>query len=90
MPDLQQLPDQHHFEHRADAAGSDDVRVGRQDELVQAREEGLVFEGLLDERVDVLFERQFDADADALGLVRRLALRARLRWRPASGPDRHR
>ncbi len=31
--------------------------------MMQAREERLVLEGLLDKRVHVLFERQLDADA---------------------------
>ena len=54
---LQQLPDHQHFEHGADAARHHDERVGRDHEVVEAREEGLVREGLLDERIHVLFER---------------------------------
>ncbi|MCK7577574.1 MAG: hypothetical protein MZV65_18395 [Chromatiales bacterium] len=87
---LQELPDHHRFEHRADPARGDDEGVGHQHELVQAGEEGLVLEGLLDERVDLLLERQLDADADALDPLGRARSPARLRWPPASGPDRRR
>ncbi len=38
------------LEHGADAAGRHDERVRGEHELVQPREEGLVLEGLLDER----------------------------------------
>ena len=46
VPHLQQLPDHHRFEHRADAARRDDEGVGREHEVMQAREERLVFEEL--------------------------------------------
>ena len=66
VPHLEQLPDHQRFEHRADAAGRDDERVGHQDEVVQPGEERLVLERLGHERVHVLLERQLDADADRL------------------------
>ena len=64
VPHLQELPDHQHFEHGADAAGHDDERVGGDHEMMQACEERLVLERLLDERIHVLLEGQFDADAD--------------------------
>ena len=70
---MQQLPDHHEFQHRTDPARNYDEGVRRQDEMVQAREEGLVFKRLLDERVDFLFKGKLDADPDgavALGGVR--------------------
>ena len=62
VPHLQQLPDHQHLEHGADAAGHDDEGVGGEHEMMETREEGLVHEGLLDKRVHILLERQFDAD----------------------------
>jgi hypothetical protein len=50
---LQQLPDHHRFEHGADAARHDDERIGQQNEMMKAREEGAVLEGFGRERVDV-------------------------------------
>ena len=61
---LQELPDHQHLEHGADAAWDDDERVRGEHEMMEAREERLVLEGLLDKRVHVLFERQLDTDAD--------------------------
>ena len=58
---LQQLPDHHRLEHRADAARCDDVSIGRQHELIQPCEEGLVREGLLDERIGFLLEAPWRA-----------------------------
>ena len=87
---LQELPDHHRLQHRADAAGSHDVRVGHQDKLMQAREEGLVLEGLHHERIHFLLEGQVDADADALtaalGLPRAFVGGAH-QSRPATGDD---
>lgn len=37
---------------RADAAGGDDVSIGHQNELVQAREKRFVLERVLHERID--------------------------------------
>ena len=62
--DLEELPDHQRLEHGADPAGGHDEGVREQHELVQAREEGAVFEGLAHERVDLLLERQIDADPD--------------------------
>ena len=81
---LEQLPDHHRLQHRADAAGGDDEGVGGQHELVQPREKRPVLERLPDERVDLLLEGQVDADADGLAPVPRRWRRPR--WRPASGP----
>ena len=64
VPDLQELPDHQRLEHGADAARHDDEGVGREDEMMQAGEERLVLERLLDERVDVLLEWQLDPDPD--------------------------
>ena len=66
VPHLEELPDHQRFQHRPDAAGRDDERVGHQDEVVQPGEERLVLERLGHERVHVLLERQLDADADRL------------------------
>ena len=88
VPHLEELPDHHHLQHGADAAGGHDEGVRGEHELVQAREERAVLERLRDEGIDVLLEGQLDADADRprpLGGGRRP-----LRWRPASGPARRR
>ena len=66
MTYLQKLPDHHRFEQGSKATGGNDVRVGHKHEVVQPGEERRVLEGLLDERVHVLFERQVHPDADAL------------------------
>ena len=64
LPHLEQLPDHHRLQHRADPARHDDEGVRDEHEMVQPREERAVLEDLADERVDVLLERQFDPDAD--------------------------
>src|SRR5262245_5975267 len=64
MPDLEKLPDHQRLKNGADAAWHNDKRIGGDHEVMQAREERLVLEGLLDERIHLLLERQLDTDAD--------------------------
>jgi hypothetical protein len=71
MPHLQQLPDHHRLQDRADPSRRHDECVGREHELVQAREEGPVLERLGHERIHVLLEGEVDADPDGLGWFRR-------------------
>ena len=63
VPDLEQLPDHECLEDRPDAAGHDHERVGRDNEMLQAQERA-VLEGVLDEGIHVLLERQLHTDAD--------------------------
>ena len=72
MTRLQELPDHHRFEQGSQAARGNDVGVGDEHEVVKSSEEGRVLEGLLDERVHVLLERQVHPDADALRPLARL------------------
>ena len=71
MADLKELPDHHHLQHGADAAWGHEKGIGHQHELVQAREERPMLEGHADERVDLLLERQVDADSDGADVFRR-------------------
>jgi len=64
VADLEELPDHHHLQHRADAAGGHEKRIRDQHELVEPREEGPMFESHADERVDVLLEGQIDTYPD--------------------------
>ena len=75
LPHLEELPDHHQLEHRADAARHDDEGVRDEHEVVQAREEGAVLEDLPDEGIDLLLEGQIDADTDRVVPARR-AVRA--------------
>lgn len=63
---LQQLPDHRGLEHRADTTWRDNKSIRQQHEVMQAGEERLMFESLSDKRIDLLFERQSDADADGV------------------------
>jgi hypothetical protein len=67
---LQQLPDPHALEHRADATRRHQEGVGGEHELVQAREERPVLEGLRHEGVHVLLEGHVDANPDGLRTAR--------------------
>jgi len=69
VPHLEQLPDHDRLEHGADPAGRHAERVRGEDELVEPREEGAMLEGHADEGVDILLDRQVDADAQGLRLA---------------------
>jgi hypothetical protein len=64
VPDLQELPDHHEFEHGADAPGSYHEGIRSQDEVVQPREKSLVLEHLFYKRINLLLERQVHANPD--------------------------
>src|SRR4051794_7409371 len=54
---LEQLPDHHGLQHRANAPRHDDECVGHQHEVVKPGEERAVLECLSDEGLQLLFER---------------------------------
>src|SRR6476660_10313549 len=63
MSNLEQLPNHERLEHGADPARYNHERIGGDHEVMQAGEKRLVLEGLFDERIYFLLERQLDADA---------------------------
>ena len=71
MAHLEQLPDHHHFQDRADSSRRDDEGVGGEHELVQARKERPMLERLGHKSIDILFKRQINSDPDGLGAFRR-------------------
>ena len=70
MPHLQQLPNHHRFQHRADPTGGHNIGVRSSRTLMQSREKRAVFEGLTDKYIDILLEREVDTDADVLHTLR--------------------
>src|SRR5215510_6632614 len=56
MPHLEQLPNQHRFQDRANASRRDNEGVGGEHELVQARKKGPMLKRLGHKRVDILFK----------------------------------
>src|SRR5882724_6746196 len=69
QPHLEELPDHHGLERRADPAIHHHVGVGDADELVEAREEGGVLGHLVEERVGLLLQGEEDGEAERTGLV---------------------
>ena len=55
----------HRSEHGSEPARGDNVSIGGEHEVVQPGEEGPMLEGLLDERVHALLERQTNPNSDA-------------------------
>jgi hypothetical protein len=92
MPDLNELPHHEQLEGRADPTRDHNEGIRREHEVVQAREEGLVLEVLVDERVGGLLERELYADPERLlpdpghGLLRPLVRRLH-EPRPAASDD---
>src|SRR5688572_29743917 len=69
VPHLEKLPDERKLKQRADATGSNNERIGDDHEMVQPRKERAVFERLGDKRIDLLFERQLNINADRAAAV---------------------
>ena len=71
MAYLEQSPDHHRFEARADAARRHDESVGRYHELVEARKKRSVLKCHSHESIDILLEQKVHEDPDRLGPFRR-------------------
>ena len=66
MPHLEQLPNHHRFQDRSDSPWRNDVGVGGEHELVEARKERPVLERLGNESVDFLFKGKSRASMASL------------------------
>ena len=80
---LQQLPDHHHFQRRADAARHHDECVAAQHEVMQPRKKGLVLVDLADERIRLLLE--LFAARESAGFVKFIKTATGLFYAPFQG-----